>query len=99
MSTRKISHHSSVKFSVLYYKRNIKHFFRIDTVISTLVKIGKTRNCGRRVSTQFLVFPISTPVDITLYQHGKCFIFLKFKTESGQSFMIFKVMPVYVILV
>ena len=33
---------------------------------------------GRRVSTQFLVFPISTRVDITVYQHGKCFIFLKY---------------------
>ena len=33
---------------------------------------------GRRVSTQFLVFPISTRVDITLYQHEKCFIFLKY---------------------
>jgi hypothetical protein len=29
---------------------------------------------GRRVSTQILVFPISTRVDITVYQHGKCFI-------------------------
>ena len=28
------------------------------------------------ISTQFLVFPISTRVDITVYQHGKCFIFL-----------------------
>ena len=59
--------------------------------MSTLVEIGKTRNCvktlrsppfGRRVSTQFLVFPISTSVDITVYistvyQHGKCFIFVK----------------------
>ena len=35
---------------------------------------------GRRVSTQFLVFPISTRVDITVYQHGKCFIFLKYKS-------------------
>ena len=35
---------------------------------------------GRRVSTQFLVFPISTRVDTTVYQHGKCFIFLKHKT-------------------
>ena len=25
----------------------------------------------------FLFFPISTRVDITVYQHGKCFIFLK----------------------
>ena len=37
-----------------------------------------TPPCGRRVSTQFLVFPISTRVDITVYQHGKCFIFLKY---------------------
>ena len=29
-------------------------------------------------STQFLVFPISTRVDITVYQHGKCFIFLTY---------------------
>jgi hypothetical protein len=32
---------------------------------------------GRSASTQFLVFPISTRVDITVYQHGKCFIFVK----------------------
>ena len=52
------------------------------------MKIGKTRNCVKtlrpagvvRVSTQFLVFPISTRVDITVYQHGKCFIFLKCKS-------------------
>ena len=35
--------------------------------------------CGRRVSTQFLIFPISTRVDITVCKHGKCFIFLKCK--------------------
>ena len=28
----------------------------------------------RLVSTHFLVFPISTLVDITVYQHGKWFI-------------------------
>ena len=28
---------------------------------------------GRLVSSQFLVFPISTRVDITVYQHGKMF--------------------------
>ena len=33
------------------------------------MKIGKTR-------TQLLVFPISTRVDITVCQQGKCFIFL-----------------------
>ncbi len=40
---------------------------------------------GRRVSTQFLVFPISTRVDITVYQHGKCFIFLKYKIGKVES--------------
>ena len=30
-----------------------------------------TPPCGRRVSTQFLVFPISIRVDITVYQYGK----------------------------
>jgi hypothetical protein len=51
-----------------------------------IVEIGKTRipnfhtisRFGRRVSTQFLVFPIPTRVDITVYQHGKCFIFVKY---------------------
>jgi hypothetical protein len=43
----------------------------------------------RRVSTQFLVFPIFTRVDITVYQHGKCFIFVKYsfvtyREESAQ---------------
>ena len=37
-----------------------------------------TAACRRRVSTQFLVFPISTRADITVYQQGKCFIFLKY---------------------
>ena len=31
-------------------------------------------------NTQFLVFPISTRVDITVYQHGKCFKFLKYNS-------------------
>ena len=38
---------------------------------------------GRRVPTQFLVFPISTRVDITVYQHGKCFIFLNCEGIEG----------------
>ena len=36
---------------------------------------------GRHVSTQFLVFPISTRVDITVYQHGKYFIFFKYHMQ------------------
>ena len=76
-----------LKFFVLYYKRNIKHFFRIDIQLyqhSWKLENSKlcenTPPCGRRVSTQFLVFPISTRVDITVYQHGKCFIFVKYKS-------------------
>ena len=64
-----------LKFFVVYYKRNIKHFPCCYTVISTLVKIGKTRNCMKTLRPAG-VFPISTRVDITVYQHGKCFIFL-----------------------
>ena len=44
-----------------------------------------TPPCGRRVSTQFLVFPISTRVDITVYQHEKCFIFLKYHLEGSYT--------------
>ena len=52
--------------------------------ISTRVEIGKTRNCvagnttpeGRSVFTQFRVFPISTSVDITIYQYGKNVLYL-----------------------
>ena len=69
-----------LKFFVLYYKRNIKHFFRIDIQLyqhSWKLENSKlcenTPPCGCRVSTQFLVFPISTRVDITVYQHGKMF--------------------------
>ena len=46
--------------------------------MSTLVEIGKTRNCaetrrphGRVFSHKFRVFPIFTSVDITVYQYGK----------------------------
>ena len=54
--------------SLCYIIKNIKHFtvLIINTVISTLVEIGK-----------FLVFPISTRVHITVYQHAKYFIFVK----------------------
>ena len=82
MSTRKISRHSSVKVLCAILYKKYKTFFPYwYTVISTLVKIGKTRNCVKTLRpagvAQFLVFPISTRVDITVYQHGKCFIFLK----------------------
>ena len=74
-----------LKFFVLYYKRNIKHFsVLIYSYINTRENWKNSKlcenipPCGRRVSTQFLVFPISTRVDITVYQHGKCFIFPKY---------------------
>ena len=76
-----------LKFFVLNYKRNIKHFsVLIHSYINTRQNwknskwCENTPPCGRRVSTQFLVFPISTRVDITVYQHGKCFIFLKYNS-------------------
>jgi hypothetical protein len=37
---------------------------------------------GRRVSAQFLVSPISISVDITVHQHGKYFIFIKYYAPS-----------------
>ena len=39
---------------------------------------GNTTPAGRSVFTQFLVFPISTRVDITVYQHGKWSVFTQF---------------------
>ena len=39
-------------------------------------------------STQFLVFPISTRVDITVYQHGKCFIFVECYYQSQVAQML-----------
>ena len=70
---------------MLYYKTNIKHFsVLIYSYINTRGNWEDSKLCentppfGRRVSTQFLVFPISTRVDITVY-HGKCFIFVKYQ--------------------
>ena len=96
MSTRKRRKISFFMFPfVLYYKTNIKYFFRIDIQlnINTRGNCENSKLCentppfGRRVSTQFLVFPISTRVDITVYQHGKCFIFVKYK-PSGYTIQI-----------
>ena len=39
-------------------------------------------NTLRRVSTQFLVFPIPTRVDKTVYKHGKCFIFVNYRRKD-----------------
>ena len=68
----------------LYYKTNINIFsILIYSYINARENWENSKLCentppfGRRVSTQFRVFPISTRVDITVYQHGKCFIFVK----------------------
>jgi hypothetical protein len=47
----------SLCFFVLYYKTNIKHFPCWYTVISTLVEIGKTRNCVKTLRPLGVVFP------------------------------------------
>ena len=80
-------------FFVLYYKRNIKHFsVLIYSYINTRENWKNSKLCENtppcecRVSRQFLVFPISTRVYITVYQHGKCFIFLKYKTAIPTSY-------------
>jgi hypothetical protein len=60
----------SLYFFVLYYKTNIKHFFCIDIQLYQYSwKLGELE----------FVFPISTRVDITVYKHGKCFIFVTYK--------------------
>jgi hypothetical protein len=62
----------SLYLFVLYIIKNIKHFFRIDSYINTRGNWENSNLCentppsGRRVSTQFLVFPVSTRVDITV---------------------------------
>ena len=64
---------------MLYYKRN-KNIFSvlIYSYINTRENWKNSKLCGNCVFTQFRVFPIFTSVDITVYQHGKCFIFLKY---------------------
>jgi hypothetical protein len=93
MSTRKRRKISSLYFFVLYYKTNIKLFsVLIYSYINTRGNwensklFGNTPPFGRRVSTQFLVLPISIRVDITVYQHGKCFVFVKCQIDIHGQF-------------
>jgi hypothetical protein len=44
--------------------------------MSTRVEIGKTGEIVWSVFTQFRVFPISSSVDITVYQYGKNLLYL-----------------------
>jgi hypothetical protein len=43
---------------------------------------GNTTPEGRSVFTQFRVFPISTSVDITIYQYGKKVLYLFYNTTQ-----------------
>jgi hypothetical protein len=67
---------------VLCYKTNIKHFFRADIQLyQHSWKLGKLE----------IVFPNSTRVDITVYQHGKCFIFVKYNHRNIEaSIMLYR---------
>jgi hypothetical protein len=75
---RNVGKFLSLCFFVLYYKTNIKHFFRVDIQLyQHSWKLGKLeivlKHSALRAScfhAQFVVFPISTRVDITVYQHG-----------------------------
>ena len=50
---------------------------------------GNTTPAGRSVFTQFRVFPIFTSVDITVYQHGKCFLFLNYHMFKAGTLTFF----------
>ena len=56
-------------FSVLIYS-----YFNTSGDWKNEKLCGNTTPTGRSVFTQFRVFPISTSVDITIYQHGKFLI-------------------------
>ena len=72
-------------WDTLYYKRNIKHFFRIDIQLyqhswkleklEIVWKHSALRASYFHTITRFSNF--HSCFDITVYQHGKCFIFLK----------------------
>ena len=49
----------SLYFFVLYLKKSTKHFPYWYTIISTLVEIGKTRNCAKTFRTHGVVFPLN----------------------------------------
>ena len=57
----------TLKSMYIFCAVRYKVFPYLYTFILTVVKIGKTRNW---VSAQFLVFSISIPVKVTVYQHA-----------------------------
>ena len=67
-----------LKFFVLYYKRNIKHFFRIDIQLYQHEwKLEKREIVWKHDARRAECFrTISSFSNFHEYQHGKCFIFL-----------------------
>ena len=71
-------------FYGLFYKRNRRHFPMFPYVIETLVEVwensklrGKTRGSLGEQHFNFSFSQTSTRVSITVWKHGKCFLFLK----------------------
>ena len=74
-------HNSQVyklRFSTLVSKINKYKTFSvlIYSYVNTSGNWENRRNCVGSVFTQFRVFPISSSVDITVYQYGKIFLYL-----------------------
>ena len=65
--------------SVLSLERRYHILSRVSAANEGNWKNSKLRE---RASAQFLVFPISTRVDVTVYLHAKCLIFLKLYIQS-----------------
>ena len=59
---------------MLTYRFTLKIDLVFLTSHSNIRLSSVTPPCGRRVSTQFLVFSISTRVDITVYQRKMFYI-------------------------
>ena len=65
-------------------KRGTKYDIVTRAINSYINTRGNWKNSKlrERASAQFLVFPISTRVDVTVYLHAKCLIFLKLYIQS-----------------
>ena len=76
-------------FYGLFYKRNRKHFPPCShTLIETLVEVwensklrGNSRPTGSCSHFNFSFSQTSTRVSITVWKHGKCFLFLKYNNR------------------
>ena len=75
---RYCSCHSNIK-SISSRNRVISYIYQHEWKLEKREIVWKhdarRAECFHQVFTQFRVFPIFTSVDITIYQHGKCFIY------------------------